>query len=120
MLRLSARRRRWAIRLGSVSVLVLAVLPQVLYLGNPAAAEETSAPAASNLHAHHDTTAAEHENHCHLGPMSCAGAEGAVVAPSSSMISALPPNGMSHILASERVHNSYALWQRPDKPPRSV
>ena len=120
MLRLSARRRRWAIRLGSVFVLLLAVLPQVLYLGNPAAGEDTSASAASNHHSHQDETAAEHANHCHTGPKSCAGAEGAVVAPSSSVNSALAPDGISYALRSESLHGSYSLWQRPDKPPRSV
>src|SRR6266542_734688 len=118
MLRLSARRRRWAIRLGSVFVLLLAVLPQVLYLGNPAA--DTSAQTASNQHAHHDEAAAEHANHCHVGPKSCAGAEGAVVAPSSSMISALPPDGMSHALETHPAHNTYSIWQRPEEPPRLV
>ena len=118
MLRLSARRTRWAIRLGSVFVLLLAVLPQVLYLGNPAAG--TSAQTASDRHAHHDSAAAEHENHCHIGPKSCAGAAGAVVAPGSSMISALPRDGMSHALDGDPVHSSYSLWQRPEKPPRSV
>src|SRR5438046_9636211 len=92
MLRLSARRRRWAIRLGSVFVLLLAVLPQVLYLGNPAAGADTSASSASNHHSHQDDTAAEHANHCHTGPKSCAGADGAVTAPAPSMTAALPPH----------------------------
>ena len=120
MLRLSARRRRWAIRLGSVFVLLLAVLPQVLYLGNPAAADDTSSQAASVHHANHGDTEAQHANHCHVGPKSCAGAEGAVVAPGSRMIAALPPHGMSHKLDIEPVRNAYSLWQRLDKPPRSV
>jgi len=120
MLRLSSRRRRWAIRLGGIFVLLLAVLPQVLYLGNPAAADDTSGQAASNHHANHDAAAAEHANHCHLGPKSCAGSEGAVVAPIPSIISALPQDGMSYSLDSEPVHDSYSLWQRPEKPPRSV
>jgi len=120
MLRLSSRRRRWAIRLGSIFVLLLAVLPQVLYLGNPAAADDTSGQAASNHTAHHDETAAQHANHCHIGPKSCAGSEGAVVAYSSSVISALQPDGMSYSLESTITLRTYALWQRPEKPPRSV
>jgi len=120
MLRLSARRRRWAIRVGSVFVLLLAVLTQVLYLGNPAAADDATGQPSSNHHAHHDETADAHANHCHIGPKSCAGAEGAVVAPSSSVISALAPDGISYALRSESLHGSYSLWQRPDKPPRSV
>ena len=116
----TAYRRRWAIRFGSVLVLLLAILPQVLYLGNPAAAEDTSGPPASNPHAHHDDAAAQHANHCHIGPKSCAGSEGAVVAPTSSTISSLQPDGMSYSLESEPVHGSYSLWQRPEKPPRSV
>ena len=120
MLRLSTRRRRWVIRLGSVFVLLLAVLPQVLYLGNPAAGDDTSKQTASDHHAHHGETEAQHENHCHVGPKSCAGAEGAVVAPSASLISALPPDGMSHTLESEPVHSTYSIWQKPEKPPRLV
>ncbi|SRR6266498_6148477 len=119
MLRLSARRRRWAIRLGSVFVLLLAVLPQVLYLGNPTVADDTSRQSASNHHANHEA-AAQHANHCHIGPKSCAGSEGSVVADSSSVISALPQDGMSYSLESEPLHGSYSLWQRPEKPPRSV
>src|SRR5436309_1053647 len=120
MLRLSSRRRRWAIRLGSIFVLLLAVLPQVLYLGNPAAVDDTSGQATSNHHANHDAAAAEHANHCHIGPRSCAGSEGAVVAPIPSMISALSHDGMPYSLDSEPVHDSYSLWQKPEKPPRSV
>src|SRR5438093_13660895 len=107
MLRLSSRRRRWAIRLGSIFVLLLAVLPQVLYLGNPAAADDTSVQAASNHPANHDAAAAEHANDCHLGPKSCAGSEGADVAPFPSISSALPQDGMSFSLDSEPVHDSY-------------
>ena len=120
MLRLSARRRRWAIRCGSVFVLLLAVLPQVLYLGNPAAGGDTPKQTVSDHHSHQGETAAEHANHCHIGPKSCAGAEGAVVAPGSSLIAALPPHGMSHKLDIEPVRIAYSPWQRLDKPPRSV
>src|SRR5262245_2854334 len=115
MPRLSARRRRWATRLGSVIVLLLAVLPQVLYLGNPATGNATSAQTSAGHHSHSDETAAEHANHCHIGPKSCAGAEGAVVAPGSSIVAALPPDGMSHALDNAHVNSSYSVWQRPDK-----
>ena len=119
MLRLSARRRRWAIRIGSVIVLLLAVLPQVLYLGNPAAdSNSSSAQTASSHQAHQDETAAQHANHCHIGPKSCAGAEGAVVAPGASVVSALPSGGMYRILENEPVRTGYTLWQRPENPPR--
>jgi hypothetical protein len=121
MLRLSARRWRWAIRLGSVFVLLLAVLPQILYLGNPAAAhDDASSEAASSHHANHEDTAAQHANHCHVGPKSCAGSEGAVIAPSANTISALPQNGMSYAVETDAFHTSYSLWQRPEKPPRLV
>ena len=120
MLRLSARRRRWAIKLGSIIVLLLAALPQVLYLGNPAASDATSAQTISGHQSHENEKAAEHANHCHIGPKSCAGAEGAVVAPGASIVSALPPDGMSHALDNVRVDRSYSVWQRPEKPPRLV
>src|SRR5262245_13786152 len=120
MLRLSARRKRWASKLGSVIVLLLAVLPQVLYFGNPAAGNATSAQTSSGHHSHEDKTAAEHANHCHIGPKSCAGAEGAVVAPGASIVSALPPGVSSRIFAREPTLSSSSFWQRPDKPPRAV
>src|SRR5438093_10374907 len=96
MLRLSSRRRRWALRLGRIFVLLLAVLPQVLYLGNPAAADDPSGQAASSHHANHEEAAAQHANHCHIGPNSGAASEGALDAHSSSVISALQPDGTSY------------------------
>jgi hypothetical protein len=120
MLRLSLRRKRLATRLGSVLVLLLAVLPQVLYLGNPAAGHDSSSETASSHHAHHDETAAQHANHCHIGPKSCAGSEGAVIALGSRTAAAVPNDSISYRLESEPANGGYMLWQRPDEPPRAV
>jgi hypothetical protein len=122
MLRLSARRRRLAIKLGSVMVLLLAVMPQVLYLGHPIseapATEQTTAGAA---HEHHDQAAAEHAGHCHVGPKGCAGADGvAHIALLSRLISIAPEGPGFDTLESHDSTQTFILWQRPEKPPQTI
>jgi len=121
MLRLSARRRRWAIRAGSVLVLLLAVMPQVLYLGHPLTAAEPPPQARRTDHEHHDKVAAEHANHCHVGPKSCAGAGGVVSTASlSDVISVLTQGDGLYALGSADTIHTFALYQRPEKPPRTA
>jgi hypothetical protein len=123
MLRLSARRRRWVIKCGSVLVLLLAVLPQVLYLGHPrqgspAAAEVGAMPAG---HEHHQQAAAEHANHCHVGPKGCAGADGVThVALLGSLISIAPEGPGFDTLEQHQSTQGFLLWQRPEKPPQAI
>jgi hypothetical protein len=121
MLRLSARGRRLAIKLGSVLVLLLAVMPQVLYLGHPmreaAGPEQTMATG----HEHHDKVATEHANHCHVGPKGCAGADGvAQVALLSNLVSIVPDGHDFDTLESHEPIQSFVLWQRPEKPPQAI
>jgi len=121
MLRLSARRRRWAIRLGSVLVLLLAVMPQLLYLGYPLRAPDSAEKTAATGHEHQDRAAAAHANHCHVGPKSCAAADGvAPVALLSNLISIVPENNGFDTLESHESIQTFVLWQRPEKPPQSV
>jgi len=123
MLRLSARRRRWAIKLGSVLVLLLAVMPQVLYLGSPLSADDSAAAArtAPPGHERHAKAAAEHANHCHVGPKGCAAADGvAQAALLSSMISILADDSGFATLEGDESIQSFVLWQRPEKPPQTV
>jgi len=121
MLRLSARRQRLATKAGSVLVLLLAVLPQVLYLGHPRAASDSAVQTTSAHHQHREKTEAEHANHCHVGPKSCAGSDGAVAAALlSSVTSALPHDGHSYALESADPIRTLALYQRPEKPPRTA
>jgi hypothetical protein len=122
MLPLSPRRRRLVIKLGSVLVLLLAVMPQVLYLGHPA--RETDGPtraAATTGHEHHEQAAAEHAGHCHVGPKGCAGADGVTnVALLASLISMMPEGHEFDTLENREPVKSFVLWQRPEKPPRTV
>ena len=119
MLRISGRQRRLAIRLGSIIVLLFAVMPQVLYLGHPLAGEGTPAPGTATEHEHHDKVAAEHANHCHVGPKGCAAADGAVnTAPLANVAWILPTVGGINTLEDNQLIQSFTLWQRPEKPPR--
>jgi hypothetical protein len=121
MLRLPARRRRLAIRLGSVLVLLLAVMPQVLYLGHPTREAAATDQAMATGHEHHDKVATEHANHCHVGPKGCAGADGVShVALHSSLVSMVPEGHDFHTLETHEPIKSFVLWQRPEKPPRTV
>ncbi len=57
--------RRRQVRLGAVLVLLLAVLPNVMYIGHRGEGREN--------HVHTRAEAAEHANHCHGGPSQCGG-----------------------------------------------
>ena len=119
MLRLSTRRRRYVIRLGSVLVLLFAVMPQVLYLGHPLRADSEPAQASATGHEHHDKVAAEHANHCHVGPKGCAAADGVVhAAPLSDVISISGAADAFFSLKDSEPIRTFALWQRPEKPPQ--
>jgi hypothetical protein len=123
MLRLSARRRRLAIKLGSVLVLLLAVLPQVLYLGHPLKSNVSSsvARAVPAGHQHHDAAAAQHAGHCHVGPKGCAAADGAVtVASLATAIQVLEDGQTAISVDNAPLLRGFALWQRPEKPPQAI
>jgi len=121
MLRLSARCRRCLVRLGSVLVLLLAVMPQVLYLGHPLRADDAPAPSTATGHEHRDRVVAEHANHCHVGPKGCAAADGVVnAAPLANVVWVLPRVGGFYTLENDESIQSFALWQRPEKPPQTA
>ena len=123
MPRLSTRRRRRLMKLGSVLVLLLAVAPQVLYLGHPQSADKSSSAARTMpaSHEHHAEAAAEHANHCHLGPKGCAASDGVVhVASASTAIEILDHDGTVRAIESAPLPRTFALWQRPEKPPQPI
>src|SRR3990172_2618376 len=121
MLRLSTRRRRYVIRLGSVLVLLFAVMPQVLYLGHPLRADSEPAQASATGHEHHDKVAAEHANHCHVGPKGCAAADGVVHAASlSNVIALLSHAGGFYTFEHDESIESFVLGHRPEKPPQTA
>jgi hypothetical protein len=120
MLRLSARRRRWAIKLGSLLVLLLAVMPQVLYLGHHIREADMTGQTAATGHENHDRVATEHANHCHVGPKGCAAADGvAHAALLSNGVSILPEHGGFDTLEAHEPTRGFVLWQRPEKPPQA-
>jgi hypothetical protein len=123
MPRLSARRRRRLIKLGSVLVLLLAVAPQVLYLGHPRSADDSSsaAQAVPPGHEAHAKAAAKHANHCHVGPKGCASSDGVVqVASFGTAIEILQHSGSVSAVESTPLPRSFVLWHRPEKPPQPV
>jgi hypothetical protein len=104
-------------------VLLLAVAPQVLYLGHPrdAGSSSSGAQAIHAGHQHQDETAAKHANHCHVGPKGCAAYEGAVhVASIGHVIEVLENTGAANTVEAMPLPRSFVLWQRPEKPPQPV
>jgi len=109
------------IKLGSVLVLLLAVMPQVLYLGHPGASSDSTTQAVPAGHEQHEQTATKHANHCHVGPKGCAAADGVANAASlSSGIPILPDDRVFDTLERDEPIQSFVLWQRPEKPPRAA
>lgn len=104
-------------------VLLLAVTPQVLYLGHPDASDG-SEPATRTMpagHEHHEQAAAEHAGHCHVGPKGCAAADGAVnVASLETAVELLEDGQAATAVESTPLPHGFALWQRPEKPPQPI
>jgi hypothetical protein len=72
-------------------------------------------------HEEHAQAAAEHANHCHVGPKGCAGSDGAVnVASLGHTIETLTYDGTASLVDNEQPFHAFVLWQRPEKPPRAV
>ena len=121
MPRVSRRRFRRLIKLGSVLVLLLAVAPQVLYLGHPLAGNDDDAVAQAMPAGHegHEQTAAEHANHCHMAPKGCSSTDGtAQVASLSEAIQVLSLDRSFSSIESSQLVRSFTVWQRPEKPPQ--
>jgi hypothetical protein len=110
-------------KLGSVLVLLLAVAPQVLYLGHPQTENDSSsaAQAVPAGHEEHAKAAAKHANHCHVGPKGCASSDGVVhVASFTTAIEILEDSGSVSAVEATPLPRSFVLWQRPEKPPQPV
>ena len=83
-------------KLGSVLVLLFAVAPQVLYLGHPLSEDAGCNRRAIRPpgHEEHAKAAAEHADHCHVGPKGCAASDGVVhVASFDTLIEISNDNG---------------------------
>jgi hypothetical protein len=122
-MRLSANRRRKLLKLGSILVLLLAVMPQVLYLGHPGASDG-SQPVTRTMptgHEHHEQAAAEHAGHCHVAPKGCAAADGVSnVASFETALELLESGQTATAVETTPLPRGFALWQRPEKPPRTI
>jgi len=77
---MSGRAGLFWLRIGSLTVLLLALLPNVLYLGH-------GGLLGGHSHATQGTDATEHASHCHLGPRQCSAGFGSA--------EALPDTGMT-------------------------
>jgi hypothetical protein len=123
VIRLSATCRRRLLKLGSVLVLLLAVAPQVLYLGQPLSADasEQAVRSAPPGHEEHARAADAHASHCHVGPKGCAASDSAVpVASFGTAIEILENSGSVSAVDSALLPRSFVLWHRPEKPPQPV
>ena len=104
-------------------MLLLAVAPQVLYLGRPlsAAASEQAVRSAPPGHEEHARAAAAHASHCHVGPKGCAASDGVVQAASiGDVVEVLESSGSVSAAEATPLSRSFVLWQRPEKPPQPV
>jgi hypothetical protein len=110
-------------RLGSVFVLLFAVVPQILYLGRPLSDEQvtTAVESVPPGHEHHAQAAAEHANHCHVGPKGCAGSDGAVhVAQYNAPSEVIEHGSVASAVESAPLPQAFTLWHRPEKPPQRI
>jgi hypothetical protein len=110
-------------KLGSVLVLLFAVAPQVLHLGHPRSADASEQALWSALpgHEEHARAAAEHANHCHVGPKGCASSDGVVhVASFGNVIEVLENGGSVSAVEGTPLPPAFVLWQRLEKPPQPV
>jgi hypothetical protein len=104
-------------------VLLLAVAPQVLYLGHPRSANDSAAAtrAIPAGHEHHQQAAAQHANHCHVGPKGCAASDGVVhIASFDNVIEILEKGGAVSAVETAPLTPAFVLWQRPERPPPLV
>ena len=121
MPRVSRRRFRRLIKVGSVVVLLLAVAPQVLYLGHPSVGSDSATQAVPAGHEQHAQTATKHANHCHIAPKGCSSADGTTqVASLSEAIQVSSEDRSFGSNESSQLLRSFILWQRPEKPPQPV
>jgi hypothetical protein len=122
-MRLSAKSRRRLLKLGSVLVLLLAVAPQVLYLGRPLTEEQKAAAmqSAPPGHEQHAEAAAKHAGHCHVGPEGCGESSGP--ANISSLDTPIQISNDGRVVAvteNTPLARGFALWERPEKPPQTI
>jgi hypothetical protein len=121
------RRQRRYLSFAALIVLLLAVMPNALYMGHWPVFQHSSAESPPSAHAHHagdDTAAAEEAHaragHCPLGPAKCSDAQ----APVQPFLAATDTFAMlaAGVLLLITISASYGLIEpvnsRIEKPPR--
>ena len=110
---MSGRAGLLVVRIGSLVVLLLAVLPNVLYVGH-------GGLMGGHSHIWNATEAAEHVSHCHLGPKQCSSGFGSAEALPAAGEFALAAGGMIALVWAVRIAKVSGLPSRPERPPRGT
>lgn len=111
--RMSGRARLLLVRVCSLVVLLLAVLPNVLYVGH-------GGLMGGHSRISKETEAAEHASHCHLGPKQCSSAFGSPEALPSTGEVALAVGGLIGLAWTVATAKASGLPSRLERPPRGT
>lgn len=101
------------VRVCSLAVLLLAVLPNVMYVGH-------GGLLGGHSHVSTEAEAAEHTAHCHLGPKQCSSGFGSVVALPPVGQLALATWGLIALMRAAPAVKFLVLPSRLERPPRGT
>ena len=110
---MSGRARLPFVRIGSLVVLLLAVLPNVLYVGH-------GGLLGGHSHIANEAEAAEHASHCHLGPKQCSSGFGSAEALPAIGEVALAVGGLIALAWAVPAAKVIGLPARLERPPRGT
>jgi hypothetical protein len=110
---MSGRARLLFVRIGSLVVLLLAVLPNVLYVGH-------GGLLGGQTDILSETEAAEHASHCHLGPKQCSFGFGSAEALPPAEEVVVAAGGLLALLWAPAVVKVSGLPTRLERPPRGT
>ncbi len=110
---MSGRAKLLFLRIGSLVVLLLAVLPNVLYVGH-------GGVLGGRAHISSETEAAEHASHCHLGPKQCSSGFGSTEALPEVGEFAIFAGGLLALAWAVRAVKVSGLPSRLERPPRGT
>jgi hypothetical protein len=110
---MSGRARLLLVRVCSLVVLLLAVLPNVLYVGH-------GGLLGGHSHISTETEAAEHASHCHLGPKQCSSGFGSAEALPVFTEIALAVGGLVALMGAVPAVKVSGLPSRLERPPRGT
>ena len=110
---MSGRARLLCVRICSLVVLLLAVLPNLLYVGH-------GGLLGGHSRMSNEGEAAEHAAHCHLGPKQCSSGFGSAEALPSAGEVTLVAEGLLALVLALPVTKVSGLPARPERPPRGT